>query len=69
LYEGEHLSTKLGIHGTTDEILGEFTSAGFLPRKTALILAKWAAKAICVFISSGDLSKTVSQNGTSNCSW
>ena len=46
-----------------DERRGQFTSAGFLLKKTALILAKWVAIAICVFISSAVLSRTVSQNG------
>jgi hypothetical protein len=63
LDEGQHLSTKLGIREVTDERRQQFTSAGFLFKKTALILAKCEAIAICVFISSGDLSSTVSQNG------
>lgn len=44
------------------------TSAGFLVRKTALILAKCVAITISVFMSSADLSSTVSQKGTMSCS-
>jgi hypothetical protein len=42
------------------------TSAGFLPRNTALILAKWEAMTIWVFISSGDMSSIVSQKGANS---
>lgn len=43
-----------------------FTSSGFLLRKTALIFAKCDAMIIWVFMSSGGLSRTVSQNGINN---
>jgi hypothetical protein len=68
LYEGQHLSPKLGIREVTDERKQQFTSAGFLFRNTALILAKCDAIVICVFMSSGLLSSTVSQNGVRICS-
>ncbi len=46
-----------------------FTSAGFLLRHATFAFVKWAAIITWLFISSGDLSRTVSQNGTSNWSW
>jgi hypothetical protein len=63
LYEGQHLSPKLGIRKETDERRQQFTSVGFLFRKTALILAKCEAMVICIFMSSGLRSSTVSQKG------
>jgi hypothetical protein len=67
LDEGEHLVMKFIASIRPDvRIENVRTSAGFLLKKTALILAKWEAMTICVFISSDDLSKTVSQNGTSS---
>ena len=43
------------------------TSAGFFVMNTELIFAKCDAIVIWVFISSGDLSRTVSQQGTRSC--
>jgi soluble P-type ATPase len=63
LYEGQHLSPKLGIRKVTDERRQQFTSGAFLFKKTALILAKCEAMVICIFISSGLRSSTVSQKG------
>lgn len=66
LDEGKHLDKRFISGKTLNEKHEAITSAGFLLRKTAFILAKWDAMTIWVFISSGDLSRTVSQNGDNN---
>lgn len=57
---------KLGIHTAESEKSGGFTSAGFLLKNIAFTLANREAMSIWVFMSSGDLSSTDSQNGTSS---
>lgn len=68
LDEGEHLgSAAFARQPSMDRGRKGFTSTGFLLRNTELILAKCEAMIVCVFISSGDLSRTVSQKGTRSC--
>lgn len=49
-------------------MVARHTSCGFLDKNVELIFVKCAAIAICVFISSGGRSSTVSQNGTRSSS-
>ena len=69
LYERQHLSRTLRSHraGRVQE-MNVFTSAGFLLRNATLTFAKCEAIMTWLRISSGDLSRTVSQKGRSSWS-
>lgn len=65
LDERKHLRTKPYNQDEDRAKNGkERTSSGFLFIKAELILVKWFAMVIWVFMSSADLSRTVSQKGT-----
>jgi len=49
--------------GGRDQDERVITSAGFFVMKMELIFAKWVAMGMCSFMSSGGLSRTVSQKG------
>ena len=65
--ELEHLQ-RVSEWATRQRRKAAVTSAGFLLKNTALILANWAAIVIRVLISSGVRSSTVSQKGTNSWS-